>query len=537
MLHCKSRKSSKKNIYQVTLFIVLKYLKSSICCFFLACTLLSCHEKNNNPNKQLTLDSFSKLRTKAYDVNSVHIKDEIFRLIKADESKATADHQARRYYLNKGQFIWIDRHGVDGRADSLLTYLRQVGKLGFNPNRFYVSRIERDLLRLRSLCVDTGTANINKVLARLEYYLTKSYLRYATGQRFGYVNPHHLFNHLDTLKHDSVTTIYRELFDVPMQQSGKKFCLSAIRKAGNDSLSTFLREIQPRNPNYLLLYQQLQRCRNANLRKKIICNLERFRWRLERYPGKQEKYVMVNIPSGLLAIVKKDDVMTMKIAYGAQKTKTPLLTSDIKRIDINPQWIVPRSIIDKQIVPHAGDSLYFVNSHFTIKQRKDMRTVPVRRVTAEMLKSGEYAVVQRGGEDNAMGRSVFRFDNHFAVYLHHTSNPEVFRRNYRAITHGCVRVERPLALAIFLLEGRDDKTIEQLKYSLTVDLKELDNQNSSSEAKVDQSLLINCLSVKPEIPLFITYYTAYPGSKGKLLFYDDIYGYDAEILKSLQSYM
>ena len=88
-----------------------------------------------------------------------------------------------------------------------------------------------------------------------------------------------------------------------------------------------------------------------------------------------------------------------------------------------------------------------------------------------MLLSGAYKVVQRGGEGNALGRIVFRFPNNFSVYLHDTSSREAFSRFDRGVSHGCIRVEKPLELAVFLLQDKEEALIDKLIYSTTVDMK------------------------------------------------------------------
>ena len=114
--------------------------------------------------------------------------------------------------------LWIDRCGLDQRADSLLSYLQQVGEIGFSEQAFHVKSIENDLRRMRTLDFDEDKNQASAVAARLENNLTKACLSYCRGQRFGFVNPNRLFNHLDIEKQDSARKYvkYRGLFDVSM---------------------------------------------------------------------------------------------------------------------------------------------------------------------------------------------------------------------------------------------------------------------------------------------------------------------------------
>ena len=267
--------------------------------------------------------------------------------------------------------------------------------------------------------------------------------------------------------------------------------------------------------------------------------MERCRWRLYDYPWRHRKYVLVNIPSFHLRAVDQDSVLEMKIGCGSLETKTPLLTSRIMRMDLNPQWVIPRSIVRKSIANHAGDSAYFASHRYYVRERKTIKRIPVSLVSRSMLNSSDYFVIQEGGEGNALGRIIFRFNNNFSVFLHYTSAPGVFEQSSRDVSHGCVRVEKPLDLAVFLLKNKDEKIIEKIRYSMTVDLgNQRDKGQRSVEFRppVDKSKLIGSLKVEPEVPLFITYYTLYPDRYGQLEEFPDVYGYDRVIYNYLGNY-
>ena len=83
------------------------------------------------------------------------------------------------------------------------------------------------------------------------------------------------------------------------------------------------------------------------MRNQLLCNMERCRWEQKVYPQNYDKYVLVNIPSMHLVAVDGEKQLSMRIGLGSMETKTPLLNSRIKRMDFNPQWIIPKSIIKK----------------------------------------------------------------------------------------------------------------------------------------------------------------------------------------------
>ena len=138
------------------------------------------------------------------------------------------------------------------------------------------------------------------------------------------------------------------------------------------------------------------------------------------------------------------------------------------------------------------------------------------------------AMAQEGGKGNSLGRIIFRFDNNFSVYLHDTSSPGAFSRDNRGASHGCVRVQRPFDLAVFLLDEKDEDVLDKINYSMTTDLKAsvVKNEDGSGAKPVDKKRIINSLPVEPHVPVFISYFTMYPDKDGTMREYPDVYGYD-----------
>ena len=500
----------------------------------------SCHDRLNHPYQSLTLHDYSDMRVPEYEQNSIEIQEEISRQIHSDRGGFTADTRTRGYYLSKRPWLWISRMGVDKRADTLISFLDGVEDMGFVKSRFKVQQIKEDLQRVRTLDFDTQDNKINKILGRLEYNLTKAYLRYATGQRYGFVNPKYIFNKLDVYERDSVRRSYRLLFGIPMQYPKASFFDTAFRKVYNDSLLDFLHAIQPQDPLYYRLRERLNKeTILASERPKIIVNMERCRWQVNESPRQFAKYVLVNVPSFKLKAVDGNSVLAMRIGCGSQETKTPLLTSRIKRMDINPQWIVPRSIIDKTIINHAGDSAYFARHRYFVRERRTGKVVSPEKISRAVLSDRNFLVIQEGGEGNSLGRIIFRFDNDFSIYLHDTSSKDVFLRENRDVSHGCVRVERPFDLAVFLLADKEEKTIDRIRYSMEANINDLDvnrGKMKSSSPALDGRRLIRSLPVDPLIPIFITYYTLYLNEEGELEEFRDVHGYDKVIYQYLAAY-
>ena len=504
-----------------------------------ACALCSCNERK--VDMHVSLDAFAELRKPYLQIDEDKVSENIRRLAFADRPQMTADRHARTYYLEGGRPMWLSRKGADSRVDSVLKYVAKVDSFGFSREDFCYTTISRDLARVQKLDFDTlpdADNGINRVYARLEYSLTKAFLRYCEGQRFGFTNPYDLFNRLDVRDSDSVHVSYRSLYGVPTKLARSEFLDEAYGAiaSGSEKVGAFMQASYPENPLYPEFCKMLSRTLSAAERRRVFCNIERSRWCHGDYPQLHDKYVLVNVPTQQLEAVEKNDRITMRIALGSMKTKTPLLNGRIKRIDFNPQWIIPKSIIKTSVRHHAGDVGYFERHNYFVRERKSGKIISPAFVTADMMMSHDYHVVQRGGKGNALGRIIFRFDNDYSIYLHDTSSPSVFANRNRIVSHGCIRVERPYDLAVFMLADKDERVMEKMKYSIAADLS---NEGAETDERpvIDKSKLLHSLGIKPTVPLFITYYTLYPNADGVMTGYDDIYGFDPVIYAKIQNFI
>ena len=185
----------------------------------LGCSFVSCNEKQKNI--PVSLDSFANLVEPGYTVGAASFAENLKHVVLADKDLSTMDVFARRYYLNGGQPLWVTQTGVSGKADSVLAYIGKVGEMGFERECFGYTQIRQDLQALRIL--DFKDASASLVSARLEYSLTKSFLRYCIGQRFGFMNPHRVFNRLDALDSASVHVRFRPLYGVKLNAADGTF--------------------------------------------------------------------------------------------------------------------------------------------------------------------------------------------------------------------------------------------------------------------------------------------------------------------------
>ena len=452
---------------------------------------------------------------------------------------------AAKYYQEGGSLLWIDRQGILPMADTLVHCLHKLSDIGFSEAFFKVRDIEEDIQRYKVLDFDSRHP-VDEVTSRLEFNLTNAYLSYVAGQHYGFVDPKVAMNCVESLPDSTgkVVTQYVNLYDVPVEHPSIAFYETALRKVVNDSVGEMMREVEPQTGLYRQLCRQLSVSSEEN-RMRILVNMERCRWREKTPMPSTGKRVVVNIPAFMLYAYGPDSVMEMRIGCGKTSTKTPLLTSAIEYMQVNPEWNIPQSIVDNDVLHHAGDSSYFARHRYYIAERATGKKVPVYSVSRAMLASGKYRVSQDGGRGNSLGRIVFRFKNNFSVYLHDTSTPAFFQNSWRGVSHGCVRVQRPFDLAHFLLGDIDAWTLDKIRISMdiapaTEQGKDYIRTHSHEEDANGRKLphkLVSYMPVKPHVPLYIIYYTLYPDTKGQLQTYPDVYGYDQSVWKHLRKYI
>ncbi|MGM9734103.1 MAG: L,D-transpeptidase family protein [Prevotella sp.] len=477
--------------------------------------LLSCSD-NKNPYDHLSLKTFDTLSINKCRISHDEVRHELLRLCRADNDTTPTDSKTRRFYRNGGELLWVDRMGVDPRVDTLLSHLGNVGNFGFTAKSFYVQLIADDVKRVRTLDFDDSKNSISKVLARMEYRLTKAYLRYVAGQRYGYVSPYMAFNALDLI--DTTATRrnlgYRRLYDAKTLRPDSAFYTEAFNRVRNHNIGQFLAESKPRSEEYAELEKMLAETTDEKRRRLIICNMERARWYNPELPKSEDgRSVVVNIPAFHLYAFCADSTVSMRIGCGTRHTKTPLLSSMIERVDYNPEWNIPMSIIRHDVARHAGNQEWFDHRNYYIAERKTGKRIPASHVTHDMLLSGDYRVAQLGGEGNSLGRIIFRFPNDFAVYLHDTSSRGFFTRNYRGVSHGCVRVERPFDLGRFMVG------------------------DIATKWEADTTRVTRSRKVSPRVPIYIIYKTLFKTPEGKWETYPDVYGYDEIIYRRIKPFM
>ena len=188
--------------------------------------------------------------------------------------------------------------------------------------------------------------------------------------------------------------------------------------------------------------------------------------------------------------------------------QTPMLVNMMRYLIFRPYWSVPIDITQREVLPGiAKDPNYLTEHNFEIVDRR-RKTVDYSPKLDSLLLHGKLMVRQDAGDDNSLGLVKFMFPNQYSIYLHSTPTQWLFQKTRRDFSHGCVRVEKPLALAAWVLRDRAEWTPDKIDEAM----------NTGDDNKT--------VGLKQAIPVTIFYDTAYVEPDGTVDFTRDIYEYD-----------
>jgi L,D-transpeptidase YcbB len=251
--------------------------------------------------------------------------------------------------------------------------------------------------------------------------------------------------------------------------------------------------------------------------KQLVVNLERMRWS----DGQRgDRYLIVNIARFELEVVEKGNVLlSMKVVVGKPYLDTPVFSGRMTYLVLNPVWNIPDSIAKKEILPKARkDPGYLKKENITIlrgwgnsEEEIDPDSIDWRSVTARNL---SFRFRQEPGPLNPLGRIKFMFPNKFNVYLHDTPARNLFSENVRTFSHGCIRIEKPLELAEYLLEKDPDWTRADIVSAI--------EDGATQEVRLPRPLYV-----------YVIYVTAWVDKNDSVEFRRDIYGRDADLYQAL----
>ncbi len=251
---------------------------------------------------------------------------------------------------------------------------------------------------------------------------------------------------------------------------------------------------------------------------RIDANLERWRWLPAHEP---DTYLRVNIAAFSLRVVQEnEDALRMDVIVGRPYRRTPVFTESIKYLVFNPDWNVPWKIAVQDKLPDLKtDASRLAAQGYEVRLEGSDGFVPVDDVDwSQVTRSNfRHLLRQRPGPMNALGQVKFMLPNAFAVYLHDTPNRDLFAKQERGFSSGCVRLSRPLELADWLLRN--------------------DGQ-SSQAARIGELLeggATTAIYLRTPLPTYLVYFTAFTDEQGEVIFRRDLYERDGAIVAALRA--
>ncbi len=243
-------------------------------------------------------------------------------------------------------------------------------------------------------------------------------------------------------------------------------------------------------------------------------SMERWRWKT---PWKKD-FLFVNIPAFYLKYYLNDSLQGVyRVVVGKRSRKTPEVNSKLNYLVAYPYWHVPKSISVNEILVHAKEDPEYLKRNRYEVFTKRLEPVEPGQVKWDTVnsKNFNFYIRQKGGTSNALGLVKFIFKNRYSIYLHDTPTKRHFKKDIRAYSHGCVRVQNALELADRVL--RFDENVYN-KDSIEVFVKR----------KIEKKIELN-----KEISVYIYYITCDTDAEGKLIFHYDVYNRDRELKKLL----
>ena len=250
----------------------------------------------------------------------------------------------------------------------------------------------------------------------------------------------------------------------------------------------------------------------------LALNLERWRWLPEHLGA---RHVLVNIPAFQLTAYRDGEVaQQMEVIAGKayDGRATPVFADTMEHLIFSPFWNIPPSIANEEILPKArGNRSYLVNNNYEIVSHYGPGAAVYDPYSTSLARvaSGELRLREKPGPTNALGLVKFMFPNEYAVYLHDTPADHLFDQSERDFSHSCVRVERPLDLAVYALSKQPAWTRDRIDEAM----------HDGEWQQVD---------LEHPIPVYLVYWTAFVDEDGTVHFREDIYDHDEALDRALR---
>jgi L,D-transpeptidase YcbB len=246
----------------------------------------------------------------------------------------------------------------------------------------------------------------------------------------------------------------------------------------------------------------------------IRVNMERIRWLPVNFP---ERYILVNIANAELDLIDgSDTIISMRAIVGRHYRGTPIFSARMTYLVFSPTWTVPPGIFRNDIYPELKKGPEYLAQKNMRILRLDGTEIDYTSINWDKVSATNfpYMIRQQPGADNALGKVKFMFPNQYNIYIHDTPTRGLFAREDRALSSGCIRIEKPFELARILLEENPQWTPERITTAM----------NSKREQTV---------TLPTPITVVMVYFTAWTDGADKIQFRRDVYNRDAAVLNAL----
>lgn len=505
------------NLKKFTIFSALLLFAASLTVF------QSCKKSRSDLGATL----YKKTKNKVFKDATPEGLAEVFKTVLAEERKNMTNPNLITAYYEKNDYdpAFVMDHIFNGDVDLTANYFEKVGEHGLDPKMFNAGKIKALVDKFQDKKAIKNLDEAYRDIALLEITTANSLINYSNALQYGIISPRKIYAryYTETKRPDSLSMT--KIFEIK-------------------DMKAYLDSIQPKDPQYLALQKGLASnstpagmTREETVRY-LVTNLERLRWKNK---PTQNKYVIVNIPDYRLDVMENGkSILNMKTCVGEGRNvdnqnslveydesdkkdrpfsrETPQLNSMIHSVQVNPVWNIPQSIASKEIMVEAAqDPYYLSNKNIDVfengKKVEDPETIDWASASKD-----KYEFKQRPGDDNSLGKIKFLFKNSSSVYLHDTPAKAAFNQNMRAVSHGCVRLGNPEALAKAIFgEGA---TFQKISKSMGED-----NPDPTT------------IGVPNKMPVYITYVTCWADASGVLQFRPDVYGLDIVLYGHLQKFI
>lgn len=494
-----------------------------------------------------------------------------------------SDYQpaVRKFYeLNGYALGWVNPRGASDQAAALIANLQSADYKGLMPEDYDGSRWSK---RVANLQQPMPASEIDRIT--FDVALTVSAMRYASDLHLGRVNPRY-FNFgfdIEQKRCDLAEFLHRvaEAPDVNSVLQEMELPFEAYRRA-QGALATYLRlarehsgepltsihnTVKPGDayPDLLGLARLLRELGDlpadarvpdphiyqgslvdavkrfqrrhglpddgwitqhtmSELNVPLSQRVQQLQFALERWRWIPQQYsrppVVVNIPEFKLRAIGEQHrpaLITNVVVGKAYRHRTPVFAKAMKYVIFRPYWDVPQSITRAELLPRIEHNRRYLYEHDYEIVGANNQVLPEGSVSDAVLlqlRTGQVRIRQKPGPSNALGLVKFVFPNEQNVYLHSTPSRELFSKPRRDFSHGCIRVEHAEELAAWVLRGKPGWTLDRIRAVM----------NGVQTVRVD---------LDEPIPVLIVYRTVIVLESGEVQFYDDIYGYDAELERAL----